>query len=375
MSSLSQNDSGRNRDAMNTARRAEAVARAAEPFGALLGPTTADILLLWLRAELGNAGALDLWVEHGPAKTKVIPPQTILHVVSGNTPHAALQSLIGGLLLGSRNLVKLPRGGMIEVDEFVSALPGNLGATIETSEELPSDWITRANAVIVYGSDETIAHFRALVSPSQIFVGNGHKASLGIVWEDSGFASCDGAARDASLYDQQGCLSPQVFYVHETRPGFARDYAGHLASAMDRFNHTHPRGPLATEEKAAIANLRAAYRFRATGDLRVALWEGGANLDWTVVYEEDAWFPASPLNRVIFVKPLPENLPSSIGPAAEQIGAVGLFPCTEELADRFAALRPSRFCPVGRMQDPPWTWHNGGTPRLASLVKWVDFEP
>ena len=360
---------------MNTTDRANAVARAAEPFRALLGPTTADDLLLWLRAELGKAEALDRWVDHGRAKARAIAPDAILHVVSGNTPHAALQSLIGGLLLGSTNLVKLPRGGIIEVDEFVAALPEALRAKIETEEELPAGWVARANAVIVYGSDETIAHFRSIASPSQVFVGHGHKASLGLVWEDPAFVSCEDAARDASLYDQQGCLSPQVFYVREERPGFARQYAEHLASAMDRFNRTHPRGPLTTEEKAAIANLRAAYRFRAAGDLRVALWEGGANLDWTVVYEEDAWFPASPLNRVIFVKPLPGGLPASIGPASEYIGAVGLFPCTEELADRFAALRPSRFCAIGRMQEPPWTWHNGGVPRLSSLVKWVDFEP
>jgi hypothetical protein len=361
--------------AMNTQDRAKTIAKAAEPFRALLGPTTADDLLLWLQAELGKAEALDRWVDLGRAKARAIAPDTILHVVSGNTPHAALQSLVGGLLLGSINLVKLPRGGIIEVDEFVVALPEALRATIETAEELPPGWVARANAVIVYGSDETIAHFHSLVSQSQVFIGHGHKASLGLVCEDPGFASCEGAARDASLYDQQGCLSPQVFYVNETRPGFAREYAEHLASAMDRFNRTHPRGPLTTEEKAAIANLRAAYRFRAAGDLRVALWEGGASLDWTVVYEEDPWFPASPLNRVIFVKPLPAGLPSSIGPASEHIGAVGLFPCTEELADRFAALRPSRFCALGRMQDPPWTWHNGGVPRLASLVKWVDFEP
>jgi hypothetical protein len=360
--------------AMNTQERATAVAQAAEPFRALLGPTTTDDLLGWLQAELGHAEALDRWTNHGQAKARAIAPDTILHVVSGNTPHAALQSLIGGLLLGSVNLVKLPRGGIIEVKKFFAALPETLRATIETAEELPPGWITRANAVIVYGSDETVAHFRSLVSPSQVFIGHGHKASMGLIWDDADFASCEGAARDASLYDQQGCLSPQVFYVRETRPGFAREYAEHLASAMDRFNRTHPRGPITTEEKAAIANLRAAYRFRAAGDLRVALWEGGASLDWTVVYEEDAWFPASPLNRVIFVKPLPAGLPSSIGPASEHIGAVGLFPCTEELADRFAALRPSRFCPLGRMQEPPWTWHNGGVPRLASLVKWVDFE-
>jgi hypothetical protein len=64
-----------------------------------------------------------------------------------------------------------------------------------------------------------------------------------------------------------------------------------------------------------------------------------------------------------------------MGPAVDHVGAVGLWPCNEELADRFATLRPSRFCPIGRMQDPPWTWHNGGLARLASLVKWVDFEP
>ena len=37
--------------------------------------------------------------------------------------------------------------------------------------------------------------------------------------------------------------SPQVFYVREARPGFAREYAEHLASAMERFNRAHPRGP------------------------------------------------------------------------------------------------------------------------------------
>ena len=360
---------------MNTKSRAAAIAQAAAPFRDLLGPTTAEDLLSWVKCELGHADALDVWIDHGPGKTKALAPDTILHVVSGNTPHAALQSLVGGLFLGSGNLVKLPRGGIIEVDEFLSALPDVLRARIEISEELPDGWMVQAGAIVVYGSDETVARFRALASPWQVFVGHGHKVSLGIIWDDPAAASCSGAARDASLFDQQGCLSPHAFYVREQRPGFAREYAEKLASAMERFNRSHPRGPLTVEEKAAIADLRAAYRFRAAGDLRVALLEGGANLDWTVVYEEDAWFPLSPLNRVVFVKPLPEDLLSALGPAAPHIGAVGLHPCSGDLAECFAALRPSRFCPVGRMQDPPWTWHNGGLPRLASLVKWVDFEP
>lgn len=360
---------------MNTADRAQAIAAAAEPFRALLGPTSSGDLLAWVAAELGSAEALDRWIPHGDARTKALAPDKIVHVVSSNTPHAALQSLVGGLLLGSRNLVKLPQGGLVEVDEFLSRLPERLRSTVETAPALSESWLASADAVIVYGSDETIAALRARTPAGKIFIGHGHKASLGIVWDDPAFESCAGAARDASLFDQQGCLSPQVFYVRENRPGFARAYAEHLASAMDQFNRTHPRGPLTVEENADIANLRAAYRFRAAGDLRVALWEGGGHLDWTVIYEEDAWFTASPLNRVIFVKPLPEDLSGAMGPAVDHVGAVGLWPCTQELADRFAALRPSRFCPIGRLQDPPWTWHNGGLARLASLVKWVDFEP
>ena len=362
-------------DVMSTAQRAKGIACAAEPFRALLGPTSAEDLLAWLAAELGDARALDRWVPHGAARTKALAPDVILHVLSGNTPHAALQSLIGGLLLGSRNLVKLPGTGLGEVDEFLARLPADLRAMVEASAELPAAWLSSADAVVVYGSDQAVATLRARVLPGKIFLGHGHKASLGVVWDDPTFVSCLGAARDASLFDQQGCLSPQVFYVREAHPGFAREYAEKLASAMDHFNRTHPRGPLGVEEKAEIANLRAAYRFRAAGDLRVALWEGGSNMDWTVIYEEDSWFTASPLNRVVFVKPLPDDLAVAMGPAAAYVGAVGLWPATEDLADRFAALRPSRFCAVGRMQDPPWTWHNGGVARLASLVKWVDFEP
>ena len=360
---------------MTTKERALVLAKAAEPFCDLLGPTTADNLLGWLAAELGDADALDGWISHGAAKTKAIAPGMILHVVSGNTPHAALQSLIGGLLLGSGNLVKLPRGGLIEVVDFVSRLPGELSALVECSEDMSNEWINRADAVIVYGSDETIAALRRRVLPEKVFIGHGHKVSLGIVWVDLLFASCQGAARDASLFDQQGCLSPQVFYVRETVPGFARAYAEKLAAGMEAFNRTHPRGSLTVEERAAIANLRAAYLFRAAGDLRVALWEGGEAMDWTVIYEEDAWFTASPLNRVVFVKPLPGNLSDAMGPALDHVGAVGLWPCTEDLVERFMVLRPSRFCAIGRMQDPSWSWHNGGVARLASLVKWVDFEP
>ena len=350
------------------------MAAAAAGFDDLLGPTSPEDLTRWVAAELGHAEALDRWVRHGAAQSRAKAPGVILHVVSGNTPHAALQSLIGGLLLGSRNLVKLPRGGLPAVDQFLRGLPEELRVLVEVAEYLPDDWWTAAEAVVAYGSDETIAALRARTPDGTTFIGHGNKVSFGVIWDDPDLLSCTGAARDVSRFDQEGCLSPHMFYVRETRAGHARVYAEKLAAAMESFNREHPRGPLTMAEQAEIADLRAAYRFRAAGDLRVALWEGGPQLDWTVIYEEDPWFAASCLHRVVFVKPLPADLTAAVGPSAGRVGAIGLWPCTEEIADRFLALRPSRFCPLGCMQDPPWTWHNGGVARLGSLVKWVDFE-
>jgi hypothetical protein len=360
---------------MKTKERAQALSLAAQPFSELLGPSTVEDLLAWVEAELGDAAALDQWIRHGQAQTKALAPQSILHVFKSNTPHAALHSLIGGLLLGAHNRVKLPSSGLAEVEEFMAGLPEALRRLVVTAGELDRTWLTSSDAVVAYGSEESIAKLRLIVPSGRIFLGHPEKASLGIIWDDPESASCPEAARDASLFDQQGVLSPQVFYVREVTPGFVRNYAKNLSQAMAAFNGGQRGRKISTAERAEIANLRAAYRFRASGDLRVALWEGGGEAGWSVVYEEDPWFPATSIPRVIFVKPLPENLAESMGPAAEYLGAVGLWPCEKELAERFFNLQPSRFCSLGRMQPPPWTWHQGGGSRLASLVKWVDFEP
>ena len=65
-----------------------------------------------------------------------------------------------GVLLGSHNLCKLPTGGLPELTEFRDALPPELAAKVEFSEELPDEWMEKADAVIVFGRDEVIAEFR-----------------------------------------------------------------------------------------------------------------------------------------------------------------------------------------------------------------------
>ncbi len=361
-------------ETLDTAGRAQALAAVATRFP-LLGEIRADDLLELVRLELGHAEILDGFRPYGAHLAQAIPAAKILHIVSGNTPHAALQSLLRGLLLGAHNRVKLPSAGLREVDLFLAELPAELRALVDTSTSLPDEWLRAADAVVVFGNDETIASVRKRAPTSVAFQAHGHRVSLGVVFDDPHCASVDAAARDVSLYDQQGCLSPHDLYVREDGNGFARTYAARLAEAMARFDRTTPRRPLSLGENAAIADLRASYEFRSASDVQTQIWSSEASTDWTVIYEEDAWFATSPLNRVVFVKPLPGNFADAIAPVRPWLGAIGIWPATADNAERVAGLGASRICALGRMQFPPFTWHAEGLPNLGSLVRWVDFEP
>ena len=361
-----------------TAERARHLAVAAAPFRDLLGEITPADLLDLVRADLGHAGILDGFQPHGRHLARAVAPGTILHVVSGNTPHAGLQSLLRGLLLGSHNLCKLPSGGLVpELAAFRAALPPELAAA-ELSETLPDAWLARADAVIVFGSDATVAELRRRTRPEQTFVAHGHRVSLGIIFEDDGARCADAAARAVSLFDQQGCLSPQGFYVRETPALAARAYAERLAAALARRDLTHPRATPGTERSAALAAWREEWRFRAANDpARYALWTSPGSTAWTVLYDgADPGFTPSPLHRTVVVKPLPADLRTALAPVRPFLSAVGLWPATREHADWLAAqdVGASRLCALGSMQFPPLTWHQDGIAPLASLVRWVDGE-
>lgn len=359
---------------MTTAARAAALAAATRPFAESLGEITADDLLELVRVELGHAAILDDFQLRGNHLSRAMAPREILHVLSANTPHAGLQTLLRGLLLGSQNRCKLPTGGLPEVVAFCAALPPELAARAECAETLPPEWVTSADALVVFGGDDTIAHFHRLARPDQIFCGHGHRVSLGIVLGDLP-GSVSAAARDASLFDQRGCLSPHGFYVR----GESHAYAASLASAMAAFNSGHPRRPLAAAGSAPIRAVREDYRFRAANDNRYALWQSddGRSTDWTVIHDAaNPAFTHSPLDRVVFVKPLPVDVESAFADVLPQLGAVGYWPRGLESARWVAehVAGAARICPLGEMQRPPLTWHQDGAPVLSSLVRWVDLE-
>jgi hypothetical protein len=354
---------------MTTRDRATQIARAAGQFP-LLGETTTEALMALVEADLGHAAALDDFVPRGPHLARAVAPATMLHIVSGNTPAAGLQSLIRGLLLGAHNLCKIPAAGLPELAQFQRVLPPALAARVEISSGLPDEWLARADAIVVFGSDETIARFRSRVQADQLFVPHGHRLSFGVIFDDPGFTRVPAAVRDAIAFDQQGCLSPHVFYA----AGDARACAAAFAAEMQRAEDGDPRPPVPLSVSLGIRARREEVVFRAANAEPLALWASSGSTAWTVIYDETPGFPVSPLHRFLYVKPLPADLAGEVSAVRAHLSCAGIWPATLAHARAVAATGVTRICAIGAMQMPPWTWHPDGLAPLAGLVRWVDAE-
>lgn len=346
---------------MTTAQRAQAIEQA--------GGQDASALLDLVAAELGHAEALDRFVAHGDIHTRAEAAGTIVHIVAGNTPEAAMQTVTRGLLVGAHNQVKVPAAGITEFSEFVDALPAEMASLVEITEdrETAHAWIGEAAIVIVFGSDETLWEIGNLVSPSQTFIAHGHKISIVVIDADPDGDAATVTAGIVAAHDQRGCLSPHDVYVADSlKP---RMFAETLANALANCPTPEERS---FDDNAAIDHLRRSYQFRASSDTSVQTWQSEGNADWTVVFEEEPQFAASPLGRFVFVKPLPADLSSALAMQREHLSTIALHPFDLERASALSELGATRICPLANAQSPSPFWHPDGEQALAPLVRWVD---
>jgi hypothetical protein len=344
-----------------------------------------------LDAELGDRRVLDEFCRRGQARTRAFGPTLIAHFLAGNVPAPGIVSICCGLLLKSANLIKVSSRDHVFPALFIDSLRAvdaelaDCVAVLDWRREdvaLTQTALAKADAVIAYGDDETIGTLRRMCRLGARFLGHGHRLSFAVVAKEAMTADnlpslTEAAAFDASVYDQQGCLSPHAFYVEEGGQLSPREFAAAVAKAMAAYQARVPRGDLSVEEAAQIAKLRGAYEFRSASDKRVALWASADANDWLVIYEDDPMLTPSCLNRVVFVKPVErlERVPELVRRFAPHLSTVGVAPLNAratELAGKLGSLGVSRVCAIGQMQRPPLTWHHDARPNLADLVRWTD---
>jgi hypothetical protein len=216
------------------------------------------------------------------------------------------------------------------------------------------------------------------------FLGYGHRVSFGFVTRDVLRAETiaeiiSRVADDVVAWDQNGCLSPHVIYVEERGAVESDKFAQLLGVELHKREEVAPRGKISVEESAGIASRRSIYETLAAHRGDVKLWQSQNSTAWTVVFEHEVRFHFSPLNRFVFVKPVP-NLAAVFQGVDElkgKVSTVGVAAPPEklkELAPQLARWGVTRICPSGQMQNPPLTWRHDGRPALGDLVTWTDFE-
>jgi hypothetical protein len=320
-------------------------------------------------------------------------PQLQVHVAAGNLPNPAWMSLTLGLLTRSAQFMKCASGASCLPRLFAHSIyvaDPKLGACLELAEwhggnlDLESALFAGADCVTATGSDESLAAIRSRVPGNARFLGHGLRVSFGLVTREAlrPEAIAELVARvadDVIAWDQHGCLSPQAIYVEERGAVESDQFAGLLAAELMRRETTAPRGRISVEESAAIASRRSLYEALATHRGDVKLWPSQNSTAWTVVFEHEARFHFSPLNRFVFVKPVPDlaAVLQGVDELKGRVSTVALATSPDrfqELASQLAGWGVTRICRPGQMQNPPLTWRHDGRPALGDLVTWTGIE-
>jgi hypothetical protein len=357
---------------MTTAERIDLLARAYPK----LFPRVA-LRRLW-QSQIGPIDALEGWIIRDGIEVRARAPRIIYHVCAGNLAVSAWTSLVHGLLLGAHNVVKLPGErdeptARREILDFIRGLPAPLRRLVETHRKLDPVRFAQADVIVAFGSDAAMESLRARARWNQKFIGHGHTLSLLWIGDPSRLTrrQARAGAVDVLTYDQLGCLSPQAIYVPA---GTDLETLGRsLAAALEtewRRQKTRPARPLAV-----------AARIQEARDVALALghrvWlPPGRHLGWTLIHDPDPTFRPSPLHGVIYLRKADGRLlRRALAEVSGRISTVGFVGKTSSrLRELFLSLGVSRFCPAGRMQFPPLTWHHDGRPALADLVTWIDAE-
>ncbi|MBI3302799.1 MAG: hypothetical protein HYZ72_12105 [Deltaproteobacteria bacterium] len=349
----------------------------------------AECLEALLRDELGDPQVLDAFVPIQDGRRKAYGPTLITQILAGNLPGAGLDGVIFALLVKSATLVKASSSALLLPTLFARSLARidpDLGACLAVvtwrggNTALEEVAFARAEVVVASGADESLAAIRSRVHGK--FIGYGHKVSFSVISREVLSDAEDLAGRaayDVVLFDQQGCLSPQLVYVEEGGAVTPQGFAALLAQALERWRNILPRGQVTPEESAAIRRVRDEVEWRALAGKPLALYTSTAGTAWSVIYDGAPVFVPSPLHRTVRVKPLTSlaQLDSLLAPWRPYLEAAGLAVAPARLteaADLLGRAGVSRICPLGTMQTPPLGWRHGGRPRIAALVRWVGVE-
>lgn len=306
-------------------------------------------LIHFLHQEIGNPLVLDGFCRDPITGHfyRAAPPKSILHIFASNIPNPAIWSLVMGLLIQSMNFLKPSQHDSGVLELYLASLKIKSSALYGQTKLLPGrhvsikPYLSKADVVVCYGSDETVKSIRMQVSPNALFVGYGHRSSFALILKEALTKKnlpklASNLAVDAWLALGQGCLSPLAIYAES---------GGEVDPAQF--------------EKLFQEKLLGLYRPSDLTDSQLS----GAIVSSLKV-------PVKRFKKI-------EDFFRILSPQGSLLQAVALEAGQkrrEDIAQKLGALGVNRICRAGQMQNPPLTWHHDGKSNISSWLRWTDLE-
>lgn len=358
---------------------------------------TEERLLGLVRAELGDERVLDGFVPSrggdatGGSGALAVGPKLCVQIVAGGVPGVGVSALLRSLLLKGPTLLKPGRGDVVLPELFARALGESDPELAEAlavvywpggRRELEDAALARADVVVVYGSDDTVADVRARVPATARFVGYHHRVSVGVVGREALTGervdtTAAEVAEAVALFDRRGCVSPQIVFVEEGGAVAPAAFASVVGDAFRDLEERLPTGALDEAEASAL------HQLRGTAELVTARGEGtvihGGAAPWTVILEGGEASLGSCAGRTVGLRPVADasavaDLVAPLGPHLQTVGVAGLEGRLKAVAEALGRVGASRVVPFARVAFPPPWWHHDGRGPLLDLTRWVDLE-
>lgn len=283
-------------------------------------------------------------------------------VSAGTTPWVAwpfaLNALAAGWEVELKDSLANPSAGPLLRDLLERSAPHWAARLhcVGTDHAAVAGGVARADAVVVYGSDQTVETIRLMASGRE-FLGFPHAVSFA-VWHAENVVESRGLLTDTLVYGQAGCLSPLACFVLGSADD-ANRLADGLASEADRVCR---RLDIVPTRDPGVA-----LRIREWRDTQAALGAkiyGDVSLRWSIAATSGEFAPAwdcvGGLLPLIPVPSLAELERYCVG-MTRRISGIAVSG-NREFRRAVGKVFPSahRVVSPGFLQRPSLNWRNGG---------------
>jgi len=350
---------------------------------ALLGALDAATLQATIAGELGAVAALDGFITRGErpdVQYRALGRATIIS--SDTTIGVGIPALAFALCAGCDVAVKDRDDRLVAAfAETIAAEWPEFGKRISTGvwdgttdAAAAEAHLATADVVVAYGGDAALTAIRARVRIGARFVPYGHRTSIGYVTretlaDDAALhAAANGAARDALLYDGEGCLSSHALFVESGARTPVAAFARIVADACDATALEFPAG-YAERDRAVMAYEHAA-RFRATQGTGAVYAD--SRTPHVVVLDPPRDEPPPLLRRTLALYSVDGPADAATFVQRHRLPLEGVALSSDARADVLAfatASGAARIARLGNLQQPPLAGEHGGYGRILPFVR------